>query len=61
MVLHRHLQLRVPGYDYGQHFGGVYYLFLRGMEPASSNRRGVYFDRPAQSLIADLDHLVSGE
>ncbi len=61
LALHRHLQLRVPGYDYGQHFGGVYYLFLRGMEPASSNRRGVYFDRPAQRLIADLDHLVSGE
>ncbi len=34
VALHRFLRARKPGYDYGQHFGGAYYLFLRGIEPA---------------------------
>ena len=35
VALHRYLSVRVPGYDYGRHFGGIYYLFLRGIEPAA--------------------------
>ena len=31
LALHRLLALRLPGYDFEQHFGGVFYLFLRGM------------------------------
>jgi exodeoxyribonuclease V beta subunit len=34
VALHRLLRARKPGYDYEQHFGGAYYLFLRGIEPA---------------------------
>jgi exodeoxyribonuclease V beta subunit len=34
VALHRFLRARKPGYDYEQHFGGAYYLFLRGIEPA---------------------------
>ena len=30
LALHRFLQSRLANYDYQQHFGGVYYLFLRG-------------------------------
>lgn len=30
LALHRFLKSRVADYDYQQHFGGVYYLFLRG-------------------------------
>ena len=31
LALHRLLALRLPGYDFDRHFGGVFYLFLRGM------------------------------
>ncbi|MGR8999978.1 MAG: exodeoxyribonuclease V subunit beta, partial [Gammaproteobacteria bacterium] len=31
VVLHRYLQNRLPDYDYESHFGGVRYLFVRGM------------------------------
>src|SRR5690606_8157537 len=31
VALHRYLRQRLPDYDYERHFGGVYYLFLRGM------------------------------
>jgi exodeoxyribonuclease V beta subunit len=61
VALHRYLDLRVAGYDYESHFGGVRYLFLRGMRPESGLTRGVYADRPAYGLIDALDvHLRNG-
>src|SRR5262249_26746551 len=41
MVVHRLLRLRLPGYDYEEHVGGVFYLFLRGMTPARGAACGV--------------------
>ena len=37
VALNRYLSLRVKSYDYERHFGGVIYLFLRGVTPASRN------------------------
>jgi exodeoxyribonuclease V beta subunit len=54
VALHRHLALRLPGYDYAQHFGGVYYLFVRGMSPEHSRGTGVFFDRPELALLEAL-------
>lgn len=53
LALHRYLQSVVPDYDYVRDFGGVFYLFLRGMngEPQS----GVFYDRPSVELITELD------
>jgi exodeoxyribonuclease V beta subunit len=56
VALHRYLGQRVKGYQYEQHFGGVFYLFVRGMIPQHPGK-GVYFDRPATSLVAQLDEL----
>ncbi len=53
VALHRHLRVCLPGYRYDTHFGGVRYLFLRGMQSGSS--RGVFQHRPAAALVADLD------
>ena len=61
VAVHRYLQLRVAGYDYDRHFGGVYYLFLRGMNPASGAGYGVFHDRPAPALIMALDELMAGK
>jgi exodeoxyribonuclease V beta subunit len=55
VALHRYLEARIPGYDYDTHFGGVRYLFLRGMRPESGLASGVYADRPARGLIRALD------
>ena len=60
VALHRYLRLRVADYDYARHFGGVYYLFLRGMNPASGAEYGVFHDRPAPALIRALDELMAG-
>ena len=53
LALHRFLKLRVPNYDYQQHFGGVYYVFLRGVNEAGDE--GVYFTKPAERIIKRLD------
>ncbi|MGZ8184805.1 MAG: exodeoxyribonuclease V subunit beta [Methylobacter sp.] len=45
VVLHRYLQTRLPQYNYETHFGGVRYLFVRGMQPELA-MSGVYQDRP---------------
>ena len=54
VALDRYLSLRVPDYDYETHFGGVYYLFLRGLDHAHPTGCGVYHDRPSRELIAGL-------
>ena len=60
VALHRYLGLRRPGYDYERHFGGVFYLFVRGLDPTAGMARGVWFDRPAASVVHDLDRLFRG-
>ena len=55
LALHRYLRHRLPDYDYDRHFGAVFYLFLRGMDPDTGARRGVYRDRPDKALIEALD------
>jgi len=61
VALHRHLQASLPDYRYADHFGGAYYLFLRGMDPDRGAGAGVYFDRPDEGLIQALDGLFRGE
>ncbi len=58
VALHRHLALRVPQYDYERHFGGVFYLFLRGMAPEHGPGTGIYFDRPPAALIESLERAL---
>ncbi|EIS3741621.1 exodeoxyribonuclease V subunit beta [Aeromonas hydrophila] len=52
LALHRLLALRLPGYDFEQHFGGVFYLFLRGMPQG-----GIFHTRPSRELVQGLDRL----
>jgi len=54
MALHQYLKTRVSGYDYETHFGGVFYIFLRGVDPDAGSNVGVYRDRPAKNAIEFL-------
>ena len=60
VALHRFLRQRIPDYDYQRHFGGVYYLFLRGLRPVHGPRYGVWHDKPRQRTIDQLDRLFLG-
>jgi exodeoxyribonuclease V beta subunit len=53
VVLHRYLQNRLPDYYYESHFGGVRYLFVRGMQPELP-LSGVYQDRPDAASVEAL-------
>ncbi len=55
----RYLASRLPGYDYERNFGGVFYLFLRGVERGNASR-GVYRIRPTSELMAGLRKLAEG-
>jgi exodeoxyribonuclease V beta subunit len=57
VALNRYLQLRVADYDYDNHFGGAYYLFLRGMAGSEHPGAGVYFDKPVKPLLQQLDQM----
>ncbi len=58
LALHRFLKSRIIDYDYDTHFGGVYYLFLRGMD-GSSNQTGIFFNKPDFALIDELEQHIS--
>ncbi|MDD5580142.1 MAG: exodeoxyribonuclease V subunit beta [Methylobacter sp.] len=60
VVLHRYLQIRLPQYDYETHFGGVRYLFVRGMQPELA-MSGVYQDRPDLGKIEAMAGLFGCE
>lgn len=59
LALHRYLCHRLAGYDYQQHFGGVIYLFLRGVEQDKPGQ-GIFTTCPDQALIEAMDHLFAG-
>ena len=60
VAAHRHLSLRMPGYDYERNVGGSYYLFLRGMGPHRPDGCGIHHDRPPQALVEALSELMEG-
>jgi GAF domain-containing protein len=55
---HRYLQQRLAGYEYGRDFGGVFYLYVRGMAPRYEPGCGVFFDRPVEALIRALSEFL---
>jgi exodeoxyribonuclease V beta subunit len=61
VALQRYLKMRLADqYDYNSHFGGVFYLFLRGMQPHSNSSTGIYSTRPKAEFINALDDVFSG-
>ena len=63
-AVHRYLAQRLAGYEYERHFGGVFYLFVRGVRPgwvdAGGAPLGVWFHRPAAKSLASLEALLAG-
>lgn len=60
LALHRYLRHRIASYDFEHHFGGVIYLFLRGVDAAFPGN-GIFSCRPEKAFVDQLDHLFSGE
>ncbi|MSQ19533.1 MAG: exodeoxyribonuclease V subunit beta [Betaproteobacteria bacterium] len=54
LAVDRYLAARVAGYDYERHYGGVYYLYLRGLRRERGAQTGVYFSRPSLCVVTAL-------
>lgn len=59
VAIDQYLSRRIPNYEYETHFGGVYYLFLRGMN-GKSDGEGVFFTRPEKSQLEKWRHWLLG-
>ncbi|MHA1056962.1 exodeoxyribonuclease V subunit beta [Enterobacter mori] len=58
LALHRYLRHRIADYRYEDHFGGVIYLFLRGVDATDPNS-GIFSTRPDAALIEKMDELFA--
>jgi len=56
IALHRFLDKRWPNYSYEQHFGGAFYLFLRGIN--EQGMEGIFFDWPKGEKIRKLNRYI---
>jgi len=54
LALHLYLGKRLPGYRYESHFGGVFYIFLRGVNQERGPDCGIYHDLPTVSTVEML-------
>ncbi|MFW0766844.1 exodeoxyribonuclease V subunit beta [Trabulsiella odontotermitis] len=59
LALHRYLRHRIADYDYDRHFGGVIYLFLRGVDRREPGQ-GIFTTRPVRALVDGMDNLFAG-
>lgn len=60
VAVHQYLSNALPGYSYEKHFGGVYYVFLRGVDGQATNGQpnGIYYDLPPLELIQNLSSIL---
>ncbi len=57
VALDKYLRARLANYDYEKHFGGVRYIFVRGLAPGKPEL-GIFPDRPSAEKIAKLSSLL---
>ncbi len=56
VALFRQIRSNWPDRDFDDLFGGVFYIFLRGIKHGSSY--GIFYDKPSHSLIRDLSEAI---
>jgi exodeoxyribonuclease V beta subunit len=53
----KYLAQRIPGFNYETHFGGVIYLFVRGVR--SNDSTGIFFSKPECAVIDALSNCLT--
>ena len=59
LAVHRYLKSRLSSYSFKEHFGGVFYLFIRGLR--SGKNSGVFYAEIPEERIMKLDKLFGME
>ncbi|MCG8570521.1 MAG: UvrD-helicase domain-containing protein, partial [Spirochaetes bacterium] len=52
----RWLEKYIENFDYSKHFGGIFYLYLRGI---GSGRKGIFFNKPDENEPAQIETDIS--
>lgn len=60
LALYRFLKTTLPNFSYEKDFGGVMYLYLRGMNSFDARSSGQFYVKPSEALIERLDRLFKG-
>lgn len=58
IALHKYLKNKVKNYNYNTHFGGIFYIFLRGINKKNQDN-GIFYTLPNYLLIKKLSILIS--
>lgn len=58
VALKRFAKWRFPGVAFAELFGGVFYIYARGISPGKDT--GIYYDLPAMELLDALDKALEG-
>jgi exodeoxyribonuclease V beta subunit len=62
LAVHLHLRRRAPGYEYERDFGGVFYMFIRGIDSGRNVPYGIFMDKPPLERIQELARrLIPGD
>jgi len=62
LALHRYLSFALPDYDPQEHFGGIYYLYLRGVtNDPNYQGSGIYHRSITVDELESLDVIFTGE
>ena len=60
LALIRLLKNRIPDYSYERHFGGVFYVFIRGVQTDGTPGHGIFHDKPSEKKITRLMDMLDG-
>jgi len=60
VAINSFLSFRDKNYRYNEHFGGVFYVFLRGIDMQKRQEYGIFFDRPPEGLIMAFNQYLKG-
>jgi exodeoxyribonuclease V beta subunit len=63
VALKRWLELTQMDFNFKEKFGGIYYIFIRGVEDGDSKNKGIYFVKPEDIIedIEKMDKVFNGE
>ena len=59
VALHQYLSKNLLDYNYKDHFGGIYYIFLRGVN--ANNDNGIFHDKPEFEMIEEISEIMGGK
>ena len=60
IAMKRYLTSKLPDFNYEKHFGGVIYIFLRGVRE-NNGHNGIFISKPAAGILQGLDELFNSQ